>query len=115
MSTKVRANVRSVEGSTITLYLESPYFAVLQKDDDVFVELQTIQGTRVEFHLPSPTSLAEVILNSESPITDPSEPAKEEVILIEEPIEDSTVTTITDTPSSEPIEPAKESKASKKK
>lgn len=52
MSTKVRAQIKSVstenDETTITLILEKPFTTSL-KDDDVFVELQTTQGNRVEF------------------------------------------------------------------
>ena len=53
MSTKIAASIKSVsreaDQTTITLVLEKPFHTTL-KDEDVFIELHTLQGNKVEFH-----------------------------------------------------------------
>lgn len=115
MSTKVRATILSVDSigsgaSTITLSLESPYYTVLQTNDDVFLELQTLQGNRVEFHLLEHEVHSLDPIPQESPIADPYESVKSETTI---PIETkSDDVTSTDLGKEEPV---KETKSSKKK
>lgn len=116
MSTKVRATVESVDipGDRLTIVLESPYFTTISSGDQVFVELQTLQGTRVEFHkefiAEDPSVVAEPV-QEEIPIEEPVD----EVTSVDPKHTNETITTGTDTPSSESVEPVKDSKSSKKK
>ncbi len=72
MSTKVGAQIKSVgrenDETTITLVLEKPYSTTL-KDESVFVELHTLQGNKVEFHIPEkPAQTEEPRVEQEVPI-----------------------------------------------
>lgn len=105
MSTKVGASIKSVsredDQTTITLVLESPFHTTLS-NEDVFLELHTMQGNKVEFHkvVKEAEATIEVI---EQVQMSPSE----EVVSNAEPVESQTETISEEEPTDSEVKPKK--------